>query len=71
MATPVVSGAAAILIQNEPDADSGHGKARLMKTASKTFPLTSMAVDPTTGASYTDTYESSRSAPGIWTSRRR
>jgi len=28
-----------------------------MKTASKTFPLTSTATDPTTGQNYTDTYD--------------
>jgi serine protease AprX len=37
MATPVVSGAPAILIQNEPNLTPDTVKARLMKTASKTF----------------------------------
>jgi hypothetical protein len=32
-------------------------KARLMKTASKTFPTLSTATDPTTGISYTSYYD--------------
>ena len=32
-------------------------KARLMKTASKTFPVMSTATDPTTGQTYTDFYD--------------
>jgi len=32
-------------------------KARLMKSSSKQFPLYSTAVDPTTGKTYTDTYD--------------
>ncbi len=57
MATPVVSGAAALLIQRNPGITPDIVKARLMKTASKTFPLTSIAVDPTTGAVYPSTYD--------------
>ncbi|MBZ5601227.1 MAG: S8 family serine peptidase [Acidobacteriia bacterium] len=57
MATPVVSGAAAILIQAEPSLTPDTIKARLMKTASKTFPLTSIAVDSTTGQVYPSTYD--------------
>jgi serine protease AprX len=57
MATPVVSGAAAILLQREPGLSPDTVKARLMKTASKNFPLTSYAVDPTTGKVYTSTYD--------------
>jgi serine protease AprX len=57
MATPVVSGAAAILLQREPGLSPDTEKARLMKTASKNFPLTSYAVDPNTGAVYTSTYD--------------
>ncbi len=57
MATPVVSGAAAILFQNDPTLTPDTVKARLMKTASKTFPRSSTATDPTTGATYTDTYD--------------
>jgi serine protease AprX len=57
MATPVVSAAAAILIQREPGLSPDTVKARLMKTASKNFPLTSIAVDPQTGAVYPSTYD--------------
>ena len=57
MATPVVSGAAAVLIQKNPSLTPDNVKARLMKTASKTFPISSVAVDPTTGKSYVDTYD--------------
>ena len=57
MATPVVSGAAAILLQQHPSLTPDGVKARLMKTAYKTFPASSTAVDPTTGAHYTDTYD--------------
>ena len=57
MATPVVSGAAAIMIQSNPSLTPDIIKARLMQTASKTFPLTSVAVDQTTGVSYVDTYD--------------
>jgi serine protease AprX len=57
MATPVVSGAVALLLQREPGLSPDTIKARLMKTASKNFPLASTAYDPTTGQSYTDTYD--------------
>jgi len=57
MATPVVSGAAALMLQRDPTLTPDTIKARLMKTASKTFPLTSTATDPTTGQNYTDTYD--------------
>ncbi len=57
MATPVVSGSAALLIQQNPSLTPDLIKARLMKTASKSFPLTSIAVDPTTGAVYPSTYD--------------
>src|SRR6266849_2349331 len=57
MATPVVSGTAAILLQREPSLSPDTVKARLMKTASKTFPLTSTATDPNTGAVYVSTYD--------------
>src|SRR4029077_5924986 len=49
MATPVVSGAVALLLQRNPSLSPDTVKARLMKTAYKTFPLASVAVDPTTG----------------------
>ena len=57
MATPVVSSAAASLLQKNPSLTPDQIKARLMKTASKTFPVSSVAVDPTTGISYTSYYD--------------
>jgi serine protease AprX len=57
MATPVVSGAAALLLQQNPNLTPDQLKARLMKTASKTFPADSTVTDPTTGITYTDYYD--------------
>jgi len=57
MATPVVSGAAALLLDKEPSLTPDQVKARLMKTATKQFPLFSTAVDPATGISYTSQYD--------------
>jgi serine protease AprX len=57
MATPVVSGAAADLLEAEPSLTPDQVKARLMKTAYKTFPTTSSVVDPTTGITYVDQYD--------------
>jgi serine protease AprX len=57
MATPVVSGAVALLLQQNPNLTPDQVKARLMKTASKTFPATSTVTDPTTGITYTDYYD--------------
>jgi hypothetical protein len=57
MATPVVSGAAALLIQQYPNLTPDQVKARLMKTASKTFPASTTVTDPTTGIRYTDYYD--------------
>jgi serine protease AprX len=57
MATPVVSGAAVLLLQQNPNLTPDQVKARLMKTASKTFPTSSTVTDPTTGISYTDYYD--------------
>lgn len=45
MATPVVSGAAALLIQQNPSITPDQVKARLMKTANKMFSLYSTAFD--------------------------
>ncbi|HXM41775.1 MAG TPA: S8 family peptidase, partial [Bryobacteraceae bacterium] len=45
MATPVVSGAAALLIQKSPSLTPDQVKARLMKTATKTFSLYTSAQD--------------------------
>src|ERR1700733_9262206 len=57
MATPVVSGAVALMIQKDPSLTPDTVKARLMKTASKTFPVMSTATDPTKGQTYTDSYD--------------
>jgi serine protease AprX len=45
MATPVVAGAAALLIQQNPSLTPDQVKARLMKTANKMLPLFSSALD--------------------------
>ena len=57
MATPVVSGAVALLLQQNPALTPDQVKARLMKTAYKTFPQSSTATDPTTGNTYTSFYD--------------
>ena len=57
MATPVVAGAAALMLQQHPTMTPDQVKARLMKTAYKTFPKYSTAVDPTTGQTYTSQYD--------------
>ncbi|HWT88945.1 MAG TPA: S8 family peptidase [Candidatus Angelobacter sp.] len=57
MATPVASGAAVLLLQENPNLTPDQVKARLMKTASKTFPASSTATDATTGITYTDYYD--------------
>jgi serine protease AprX len=57
MATPVVSGAVALMLQKTPSLTPDQVKARLMKSAYKTFPRYSTAKDPTTGKSYTSQYD--------------
>jgi serine protease AprX len=57
MSTPVVSAAAAALLDKNGSLTPDQIKARLMKTASKSFPVSSVAVDPTTGISYTSYYD--------------
>ena len=57
MATPVVSGAAALLLQQNPLLSPDQVKARLMKSAYKTFPRYSSTTDPTTGITYTSQYD--------------
>src|SRR5438105_1949308 len=57
MAAPVVSGAAALMIQSDPTLTPDTVKARLMKTASKNFPTATSVTDPSTGKVYTDYYD--------------
>ena len=57
MATPVVSAAAALLLQQDASLTPDQVKARLMKTASKNFPVYSVSVDPVTGATYQSQYD--------------
>ena len=57
MATPVVSGAVALLLQKNASLTPDQVKARLMKSAYKTFPRSSTAKDPTTGKYYTSQYD--------------
>ena len=45
MATPVVSGAAALMLQKQPSLTPDQVKARLMKTATKALPLYSTGID--------------------------
>jgi serine protease AprX len=53
MAAPVVSGAVALLLDKNPSLTPDQVKARLMKSAWKSFPASSTAVDPATGKVYT------------------
>jgi serine protease AprX len=57
MAAPMVSGAAALMLQQNPALTPDQVKATLMQTASKTFPQFSTYTDPTTGLTYTDQYD--------------
>ena len=57
MATPMVAGAVALLLQQSSTLTPDQIKARLMKTASKSFPPSSIATDPLTGATYTSQYD--------------
>jgi serine protease AprX len=57
MATPVVSGTVALMLQKDPTLTPDTVKARLMLTAGKTFPVSSVATDPTTGQSYSSYYD--------------
>ena len=57
MAAPMVSGAAAVMLSRDPTLTPDTIKARLMKTATKTFPLSSTAVDPVTGITYVSQYD--------------
>ncbi len=57
MATPAVSAAAALLINKDSSLTPDQIKARLMKTAYKAFPTSSVATDPTSGQTYTSYYD--------------
>src|SRR5215471_6793129 len=58
MAAPVVSGTAALLIQQNPSMTPDQVKARLMLTANKTaFPTYSSWTDPSTGTTYNEQYD--------------
>jgi serine protease AprX len=57
MATGVVSGAVADLLQAHPTLTADQVKARLMKTASKNFPTSSSVYDPASGITYTSQYD--------------
>ena len=58
MAVPAVSGTAALMIQADPTLTPDTVKARLMKSATKTFPAVSTTViDPTTGQTFTSYYD--------------
>jgi serine protease AprX len=57
MATPVVSGAAALLLDQNPNLTPDQVKARLMKTAYKTFPVSTVSTDLTTGQIFTSYYD--------------
>lgn len=57
MATGVVSGAVADLLQAHTGLTPDQVKARLMKSASKTFPQSSSVYDSSTGLTYTSHYD--------------
>jgi serine protease AprX len=57
MATGVVSGAAALLLQHQANLTPDQVKARLMLTAYKAFPEYSTATNPTTGTVYDEQYD--------------
>jgi serine protease AprX len=57
MATGVVSGMVADLLQAHPTMSPDQVKARLMKTASKSFPTSSSVYDPTSGITYSSQYD--------------
>jgi serine protease AprX len=57
MAAAVVSGAVALLLQAQPALTPDQVKARLMRSAYKTFPPTSQATDPVTGQVYASQYD--------------
>src|ERR1017187_3635505 len=65
MAAPMVSGAAALMLQQNPALTPDQVKAALMQTASKTFPQYSTYTDPTTGVTYNDQYDAFTVGAGV------
>ncbi|MCW5979954.1 MAG: S8 family peptidase [Bryobacteraceae bacterium] len=57
MAAPMVSGAAALLLEKQPSLTPDGVKARLMRSAAKTFPAQSVTTDPATGETFTSQYD--------------
>ena len=57
MATPMVSGATALMIQKDSSLSPDTVKARLMKTADKSFPTQSSIYDPGSGTTYVEQYD--------------
>src|SRR5262249_2890877 len=57
MATPVVTGAVALMLQQDWTLTPDTVKARLMKSATKSFPAYSNATDPVTGITYASQYD--------------
>lgn len=68
MATAVVSGGAALVIQKNPTFTPDQVKALLMKTAYKTFPRYTTVTDA--GVTYTLQYDVFTVGTGTWTCRR-
>jgi len=57
MAAPMVSGTAALMLQQNPAWTPDQIKAELMKSSTKTFPQFSTYTDPATGITYTSQYD--------------
>src|SRR5262249_50818257 len=57
MAAPAVAGGVALMLQKDSTLTPDQVKARLMKTASKSFPTSTTATDPATGQTYTAFYD--------------